>query len=345
MPIPSSGPLSFSRIRNEFNANDPVSISQYYRGQGLVPDAPSNVLIPSSPGQTIRVSYFRGAANEIVAVITSSSPITFLEQVTVADIFGSNWTAGVPKRLIINTNIGSRFSNTPAINIDSNMGGTLEIENNGTIYGAAGPGGAGSNSLSSRGGNGGTGGTALRTRSPIGLTNNGIIGGGGGGGGGGGKGATRSCGSYPSSSYTRCGTCSGGCPANTSKSENPNGPCCTADCRPGRAQFTCTITCTGNSAGSAAGGAGSPGSSGAGYQVARGTQPGSPGGNGCGNGGTAPSGGAGGRGGNLGNTGAAGARGAGGGSPGGTGGLKGYYFDGVSRITLRLAGSLLGDQV
>lgn len=48
MTLPASGPISLLMIRTEFGGAAPDSISEYYRGGGLVPDTPANASIPTS---------------------------------------------------------------------------------------------------------------------------------------------------------------------------------------------------------------------------------------------------------------------------------------------------------
>jgi hypothetical protein len=48
MAIPGSGPIKISEIATEFGDTTPNSMSEYYRGGSLVPDAPANASIPES---------------------------------------------------------------------------------------------------------------------------------------------------------------------------------------------------------------------------------------------------------------------------------------------------------
>ena len=88
------------------------------------------------------------------------------------------WASTLPKRVIINSGviIGSTSNSTYAINIPSGMGGTLRIDNNGSIQGAGGS------------ANSGTGGNAIFAGSLVTINNVGSIYAGGGGGGRGGNG-------------------------------------------------------------------------------------------------------------------------------------------------------------
>lgn len=61
MALPSSGTITIDQIRTEFGGSTPVSISQYYRGGGLVPDVTVNNSVPISG--TISFSNFWGASN------------------------------------------------------------------------------------------------------------------------------------------------------------------------------------------------------------------------------------------------------------------------------------------
>ena len=59
MPIPSTGPISFSVIQGEFGGSNPISLSEYYRG-ALVPNTGTNAAVPTSG--VFAVSALRGAA-------------------------------------------------------------------------------------------------------------------------------------------------------------------------------------------------------------------------------------------------------------------------------------------
>ena len=61
MPLPSSGTITLGNLQTEFGGSNPVGISEYYRGGGLVPDVAVNANVPTS-GQ-ISLSNFYGASN------------------------------------------------------------------------------------------------------------------------------------------------------------------------------------------------------------------------------------------------------------------------------------------
>jgi len=58
MSIPNSGPISFSALQTEFGGTNPISLSEYYRNGGLVPDSAVNAGIPTSGA--ISLEQFRG---------------------------------------------------------------------------------------------------------------------------------------------------------------------------------------------------------------------------------------------------------------------------------------------
>jgi hypothetical protein len=64
MPVPTiPSAISASSIQTEFDGSNPISLSEYYSGSGLVPSGTANatsVLIPSS-GNPLRFSNFSGA--------------------------------------------------------------------------------------------------------------------------------------------------------------------------------------------------------------------------------------------------------------------------------------------
>lgn len=102
MALPSSGTITLDMIRNEFGGSNPISLSQYYRGGGRVPDIAQNAAIPTSGA--ISFSNFYGATNAFY-----SNPLT----------------GGAFYYTRIN------LAQTTAIMVNTN--GTLEITNNGTV--------------------------------------------------------------------------------------------------------------------------------------------------------------------------------------------------------------------
>lgn len=178
MALQNSGAISIANIATEFGGSQPHSLNEYYRGGSFVTD--NNTNVPTS-GQ-ISLSNFYGAAKQSSVVVSSST--TNLNVHT--GLFGGDFTSNIPKLLIINSGveIGATSLSNYALTVPSGMGGTLTIQNAGTISGA---GGDGSTSTSSAGG---TGGTALYIASSnVTVTNTGTIRGGGGGGGKGADGA------------------------------------------------------------------------------------------------------------------------------------------------------------
>ena len=180
MPLQSSGSISLQQIASEFNDSAPHSLNEFYAGgsAGVTSGGAPNV--PSS-GE-ISFNDFYGAANQVTVTISSSE-----NNVNVSSKFGSNFSSSIPKILVINSGVelGATSLSNYALQVPSGMGGTLNIQNAGTLSGA---GGDGSTSTSSAGG---TGGTALFIASSnVTVTNTGTIRGGGGGGGKGADGAT-----------------------------------------------------------------------------------------------------------------------------------------------------------
>jgi len=333
MALPSSGSLSFSQIRNEFDGNNPVRLSQYYRNGGRVPDAPQNTPIPTSGA--VKVSQYYGATNAIVATVTSNT-----NNLNVASLFGSNWTVNIPKILIINSGvqIGSTSQGADALVIPNTLVGQLTIENNGSIRGA--------------GGNGGVGGNAVRTSSPITITNNGQIYSGGGAGGRGGTGGAGTvgcqvpstcCSTNPGFCAPRCNgpnTCNLGLCNERGQTSCCCGPNCFNVCC---APLTSCSPCTKPGSCPASGGAGGAGGTGQGYTVPGPATNGSPGSGASGN---AGAGGTGGRGGDFGNAGSPGSPGFNGGSGGGSTGqpgfAAGFYIVGNNRVTWDRLGTVRG---
>ena len=266
-PIPATGPVSFLDLQAEFNDTSSARMDEFYRNGGLVPNAPANSSIPTSG--TISLADFRGAINELVVTISDAVRTNLNLQVEFDNTFGSGtWTSNVPKRLIIssNTTIGSA-SLTPALSAPSGGGGSITLENRGSIQGSGGAGGVFSRSVSSSR-NGIPGGPAARIQSAISLENIGSIRGGGGGGAAGGGGSpggcsqtTFPCGGGPGG----CGNC--GCGGGSSEC----GRSCVNNCGFRRSQcfFVCRCKRNPQPNGSSAGGNGGNGGRGQGYNRSR----------------------------------------------------------------------------
>jgi len=68
MALPTSGPLSLGNIQTEFGGSNPIALSEYYRGGGLVPNITANNSIPTSG--TIKVGDFYGTTAVVVSSYT-----------------------------------------------------------------------------------------------------------------------------------------------------------------------------------------------------------------------------------------------------------------------------------
>ena len=76
MAIPTSGALAFSALQTEFGGTNPIGLSEYYAGGGLVPATASgtNGAVPSSG--TIAMSKFYGTENVVFMAATGGSVST-----------------------------------------------------------------------------------------------------------------------------------------------------------------------------------------------------------------------------------------------------------------------------
>lgn len=195
MAIPGPGvAISMNTIATEFGGTVPHSLSEYYRGGGLVPNTPGNLGIPTS-GQ-IAIGNFYGSANRTAIALTISSNSYNYDVYTVASA-SPLYVAGISD-ITVTVNpgviVGSTATPTYAMLVPSafNPGDTVTIVNNGTIQGMGGNGGNGGNpggsNVSVPGYAGAVGGNAIYVNRTTTITNNGaVIGGGGGGGGGAGR--------------------------------------------------------------------------------------------------------------------------------------------------------------
>lgn len=74
MPLPASGAISMSQLRTEFGGTAPDSLSEYYRGGGLVPDVPDNAAVPTSG--TIKLTDFYNATARTFGLTDIATPQT-----------------------------------------------------------------------------------------------------------------------------------------------------------------------------------------------------------------------------------------------------------------------------
>ncbi len=187
MAIPGPGTaISMTTITTEFGGTVPHSLSEYYRGGGLVPNSPGNTAIPTS-GQ-IAIGNFYGSANRVPIPITISSDTYNYDVYTNR---GPTYVAG-SSDITVTVNPGitvgstSRLTYSMSVPSDFNPGDTITIVNNGVIQGTGGAGGNGGPAPGGVAVAGGTGGNAIYVNRPTVITNNGTVASGGGGGGGGG---------------------------------------------------------------------------------------------------------------------------------------------------------------
>lgn len=317
MAIPGSGPLKISEIATEFGDTTPNSMSEYYRGGSLVPDAPANTSIPTSGA--IGIGDFYGATNRVAVPLTISANTQNYDVYTQASA-SPLYAAGISDvTLTIQPGVvvGSSSTGTYALSVPNAFGAgdTVAIVNNGVVQGRGGNGGGGGSNPGasglggSVGGGGGTGGNAVYVNFATTLTNNGTLAGGGGGGGGGGAGVAAFPNPKSPTTYAYAGGGGGGGGA-------------------------------GNTAGSGGGGGNPSGGSGGGGNSSSG------GGGGAGRtinptaGSAGPGGGGGGRGANGGGGGGANTGWRAGG--GGSGGTRGFYVVGNPNITYVATGTRQG---
>lgn len=189
MPLPSSGPISFSDIQSQFGGTNPISLSEYYRGGGFVTNTGVNNTIPTSGA--ISVNNFYNTYGRVPIAVTISANTNNYDAYasrTLSYIPGvSDLTYTINSGVVIgsaNTSLNAFLISASFLSTD-----TVTVINNGTITGAGGNGGNGANFApgnTTNGFAGGGGGTALSVARAVAITNNGTVAGGGGGGGGGG---------------------------------------------------------------------------------------------------------------------------------------------------------------
>lgn len=329
MPIPGPGTaISINTIVGEFGGSVPHSISEYYRGGGLVPNTPGNSAIPTSGA--IALGNFYGSANRAAYTLTISANTQNYDVYTNR---GPSYVAGASDITVqINPGVIVGSSSVPAYALlvpsSFSPGDTITIVNNGSILGMGGTGGAGGNAgqtgYGTTGGQtagspGSSGGNSVYVNRPTTITNNGTIAAGGGGGGGGGGGQA---GPYPSGkNQSYFGYVGGGGGGGAGNTVGPGGSVGIGNPGPIGAP---TGGSPGNPGASTTGGSGGPGGSN----------------NGIGGGPYGGGGGTGGGGGAAGSSGGSSTLGAT--TGGGSGGASANYITGNSFVTWPATGTRLG---
>lgn len=174
MVIASSGIIRMSDIVAEHLGTPPHSLSEYYRGGGLVTNVSQNSNIPTVIGSPISFSDFYGTVRLFIYNITENvQEINFRTYLLTK---GWDGTAPVQLSLAAGNYLWSNSTAVAAVTTGTFPGGLI-FTNNGFIMGKGGAGGD-SSSL-----NGLPGGDAISLSASCSIINNGYIGGGGGGGG------------------------------------------------------------------------------------------------------------------------------------------------------------------
>jgi len=181
MALPSSGQLTMSDIQTEFGGSNPISLSEYYAGGGLVPPGTSGTYgaVPSS-GQ-ISIQNFYGTSNAFSFTIAADQANANLRSLAVAA--GWNQSSSVSATINSGVYVYSTSTGTPALTINGSFPGGVTLINSGVIQGMGGAGGTGGFAVAN-GTDGASGGLALSVSVAVSINNANTISGGGGGGGG-----------------------------------------------------------------------------------------------------------------------------------------------------------------
>jgi hypothetical protein len=107
MALPSSGVLTLNDIQTEFGGTNPIDLSEYYRGGGLVPDTAGNAGIPTSG--VISVTDFYGSANSITLDFVRRTQYTPSASTTISSV--AIGAANPNRMVILQGNVVNRNNN------------------------------------------------------------------------------------------------------------------------------------------------------------------------------------------------------------------------------------------
>jgi len=130
MPLPSSGPLTLANIQTEFGGSNPISLSEYYAGGGLVPAGTTGTYgaVPSSGAISIQNFYGTSAFTAVFnnaeainiysgnSVPTSYAAYTPNTNATCTKVFGGSSTSSSGP-----TAWGSPTGGTPGNNFEARL--------------------------------------------------------------------------------------------------------------------------------------------------------------------------------------------------------------------------------
>ena len=122
MALPSSGTITIDMIRAEFGGSTPVSISQYYRGGGLVPNVSQNNAIPTSGA--ISFSNFYGATNQNLVPAAVNWTGIFAAEYFSGTADGATNTqtiSAITENITIQMSISASISNIPKTTYDAGV--------------------------------------------------------------------------------------------------------------------------------------------------------------------------------------------------------------------------------
>ena len=107
MALPSSGVLTLDDIQTEFGGTNPIDLSDYYRGGGLVPNTAGNAAIPTSG--VISVTDFYGSANSITLDFVRRTQYTPSASTTISSV--AIGAANPNRMVILQSNVFNRNNN------------------------------------------------------------------------------------------------------------------------------------------------------------------------------------------------------------------------------------------
>jgi hypothetical protein len=125
MPLQNSGSISLLDIATEFGGTIPHSLSEYYKGGGLVPNTPTNVNVPTSG--TIALSQFYGASAAVSGNVLN--PLGFN-----GNTYSSSDTSNSTASLTLYTNGTWQVVSTLSGTISGNWWSTAPVTGIGNSY-------------------------------------------------------------------------------------------------------------------------------------------------------------------------------------------------------------------
>ena len=136
MTLPASGTITLDDLQTEFGGSNPIQLSEYYRGGGLVPDSATNSGVPTSG--TISLDDFYGAESSPDVTPDSVNWGNLFNDVTGVDNNSNQTISGITTSILLKYSISGssitvKYSKNNGGYITLSAGSTFSVSSGDTV--------------------------------------------------------------------------------------------------------------------------------------------------------------------------------------------------------------------